>query len=577
MTLNFAIIGGGLTGTSMLYCLVEKAKKAVYRGSMHPRHLKVQVFEKEAVFGPGLPHNDKQVMPFHITNMCAESMSIDLKKPLDFKDWVIRNSDTLRRNLPHLLDSFESPGVIGQQCNHYPRAIMGEYLKARFKKAIQTAGNIGLEVELFPNSEVTDVREDSGKVQLMVQDSKTSAIRSVTSDKILLATGHWFGKSEKDRFFPSPWPAKDLLHNIPPGEHVAVIGSSLSAIEVVLTLTSDGRFIRNQSSNLTFIPLAKPRKLTLYSRNGLLPRVRGKIGKYRNTILTPESLNRLLNKNKGKLQLEELFSLLDAEMQKVYGRSIDWMDILKPQNTARNYLKRHLKEAQNGDGPEGELLWLTVLQQIIPMARDIYINLTIQERLRFERLYSTVFFSYAATQPTINAEKLLALIDGGFVEVIPLGKTYHLIKDDTNGDYSFFYKNKRGEEKKDTYRYVVNARGQDKSLKSNSSMLARNLIKSGTVYIDKIPDSANRDALNNSLSMGSEDKTNQNKAGSVWIDTETHQIIKMSNKGSATRSENIYAVGAMTRGQIIDASMANGSVRSTSAIAKIVIDCLSQS
>jgi hypothetical protein len=50
----------------------------------------------------------------------------------------------------------------------------------------------------------------------------------------------------------------------------------------------------------------------------------------------------------------------------------------------------------------------------------------------------------------------------------------------------------------------------------------------------------------------------------------------MSNKGSATRSENIYAVGAMTRGQIIDASMANGSVRSTAAIAKRLIDDLTK-
>ena len=577
MTLNFAIIGGGLTGTSMLYCLVEKAKKAVHRGSMHPSQLKVQVFEKQAVFGPGLPHSDKQVMPFHITNMCAEEMSIDLKKPLDFKDWVTRNSGTLKKNLPHQLDSFESPGVIGQHCTHYPRAIMGEYLKARFKKAIQTASKIGLQIELYQNSEVTDVREDSDNVELMVQDSKTNAIRSFTSDRVLLATGHWFGKIEKDRFFPSPWPAKKLLHNIPSGVHVAVIGSSLSAIEVVLTLTSDGKFIRNQSSNLTFIPSKKPRKLTLYSRNGLLPRVRGRIGGYRNTILTPDTLNRLITENKGRLQLVEVFSLLDAELQKAYGRPIDWLDILKPSDTARNYLVRHLKEALDGDGPEGELLWLTVLHQIIPMARDIYINLTKQERLRFERRYSTAFFSHAATQPTINAEKLLALMDGGLVEVKQLGKTYHLIKDDTTGDYSFFYKNKRGEEKKDTYRYVVNARGQDKSLKSNSSMLTRNLIKSGTVYIDKIPDSIYRDAFNKSLSMGTDNETNQYKAGSVWIDTETHQIIKMSNDGSANRSERIYAVGAMTRGQIIDASMANGSVRSTSAIARILIDYLSGS
>jgi hypothetical protein len=74
--------------------------------------------------------------------------------------------------------------------------------------------------------------------------------------------------------------------------------------------------------------------------------VRGKIGKSRNTILTPGNVKRLIDQNRGQLQLEELFSLLDAEMQKVYGRSIDWMDILKPSDTARNYLKRHLKEAQ---------------------------------------------------------------------------------------------------------------------------------------------------------------------------------------------------------------------------------------
>jgi uncharacterized NAD(P)/FAD-binding protein YdhS len=500
-----------------------------------------------------------------------------LEKPLDFKDWVTRNPDTLRKNLPHHLDSFESPGVIGQQCTHYPRAIMGEYLKARFKKAIQNANKIGLQIELFPNSEVTDVREDSGNVQLMVQDSKTCVIKSVLSDRILLATGHWFGQTRRDRFFPSPWPAKSLLYNIPPGEHVAVIGSSLSAIEVALTLTSDGKFIRNKSSDLTYIPSTKPRKLTLYSRNGLLPRVRGKIGEYRNTILTPDTLKRLITKNKGQLQLVRVFSLLDAELQKVYGHPIDWLDILKPSDTARNYLVRHLKEALDGDGPKGELLWLTVLHQIIPMARDIYINLTKQERLRFERRYSTAFFSHAATQPTINAEKLLALLNGGFVKVKPLGKTYRLIKNDTSGDYSFLYKNQRGEKKEDTYRYVVNARGQDKSLKSNSSMLAMNLIKSGTVYIDQIPDNAKEEALNKSLSVDPDGESDHYMAGSVWIDTGTHQIMKVSNDGSTTRSENIYAVGAMTRGQIIDASMANGSVRSTAAIARIVIDYLTQS
>ena len=574
MSLNFAIIGGGLTGTAMLYCLVHEGKKAVQRGAINPSQLKVMVFERQAVFGPGLPHSAKQVMPYHITNMCAEEMSIDPNKPLDFKDWVTQNRDALRKILPHHCDSFESPGIDGQRCTHYPRAIMGEYLKARFKTAIQTAGNIGFQIELFPNSEVTDVREGSCHVHLTVQDSKTGTTRSVTSDQILLATGHWFGRTEHNRFFPSPWPARRLLHTIPRGERVAIIGSSLSAIEVALTLTSDGEFIRRKSSGLTYVPSAKPRKLKLYSRKGLLPKVRGRIGKYRNTILTPENVHRLIAQKRGQLQLNDLFLLLDAELQKVYGRTIDWLDILKPSDTARNYLARHLRAAQDGDGSEGELLWLTALHQVIPMAREIYINLSPQERQRFERRFSTVFFSHAATQPTVNAEKLLALMDGGFVEVISLGEAYRLIKDGTNGNYSFLYQNKRGENRKDTYRYVVNARGQDMSLKSNSSVLARNLIQSGTVYIGPIPDGGKRDALNKSLSMESDGGSSHYSPGSVWIDTDTHQVIKMSTDGSSSRSENIHAVGAMTRGQIIDASMANGSVRSTAAIAKKLIEYL---
>jgi len=226
MTLDFAIIGGGLTGTSMLHNLVDRVKQAFDKGCLHPTELKVQVFEKQAVFGPGLPHSDRYMMPFHITNMCAEQMSIVQKKPLDFHHWASRNQDIHRNRLPHLSASFISPGFNEQTCTHYPRAFMGEYLKAKFTEAVQIARKIGLQVELFSNSEVTNLKEHGGKVHLTVQDSESGTLRSVPFDRILLAPGHWFEQTEKDRFFPSPWPARNLLDNIPPGEQVAVIGSS---------------------------------------------------------------------------------------------------------------------------------------------------------------------------------------------------------------------------------------------------------------------------------------------------------------------------------------------------------------
>jgi uncharacterized NAD(P)/FAD-binding protein YdhS len=116
------------------------------------------------------------------------------------------------------------------------------------------------------------------------------------ADAVLLATGHWFPDSRQINYFDSPWPAKKLLERIPPGAELAVIGTSLSAIETTLTLTSDGRFVSNSIGRLSYIPSNKPRRITLYSRCGLLPKVRGKVGAHVNKFLTPSALKKIRTK-----------------------------------------------------------------------------------------------------------------------------------------------------------------------------------------------------------------------------------------------------------------------------------------
>jgi hypothetical protein len=60
----------------------------------------------------------------------------------------------------------------------------------------------------------------------------------------------------------------------------------------------------------------------------------------------------------------------------------------------------------------------------------------------------------------------------------------------------------------------------------------------------------------------------------MWIDPETHHVMRQASDNKPTRSKTICAVGAMTRGQIIDASMAHGIVQSTAAIASHWVDDL---
>lgn len=572
MSFNFVIVGGGLTGTAMLYQFVEKVRQEIDLRVLNPSKIKIQIFEKQDTFGPGFPHCDKNVMPFHITNMCAKDMGILLENSADFQDWVILNQDKFKALFAPMDDTFENH----DQCNHYPRAIMGEYLKERFQEAHQKAQALGLVVELYSRSEVIDLEERRDKIKITVKRLSSGSIFSCIADRVLLATGHWFETKEQDNYFPSPWPAQNLLQKIPEGEKVAVIGTSLSAIEVVLTLTSDGHFIRDHADKLAYVPPANPRRFALYSRRGLLPKVRGKMGKYRNRFLTREKVERLIVKNKGYLALEAVFQLLNLELQAAYGHRINWKSVVNPTRPPADLLQQYLEDAINGDGPDGELIWQTVLHQSFDMVRDIYLSLTLEDRKHFDKEYTSIFFTHAATQPKINAKKMLALMKSGIVEVFKLGRDYKFIKNDSKDSYEFKYKDHKGNLKREAYRYVVDARGQAKSIQTDSSSLTKNLLRRGNIQIEETQDVQPRNKQSKMPANNLKTGFQTYKTGSMCIDPRTHRVIRPASDKITTQSDALYAVGAMTRGQIIDASMAHGIVKSTARIATSLVDYLKQ-
>ena len=530
---------------------------------LKPSSIKIQIFEKQETFGPGFPHSDRNVMPFHITNMCAKDMGILFGNPADFQEWAIHHQHSLQQQFPY----FENASFGREGCNHYPRAIMGAYLMDRFHEAYQNAQALGLEVELHSRSEVIDLEERRDKIHLTVKKVLSGSIFSCITDRVLLATGHWFEETERNHYFPSPWPAKNLLERIPEGEKVAILGTSLSAIEVVLTLTSDGHFIRDDSDKLVYVPPANPRRFALYSRRGLLPKVRGKMGKYRNTFLTREKLESLIIENNGDLKLEAVFKLLNSELEAAYGHAINWKAVVSPKRPPAELLQQYLEDARHGDGPDGELVWQTVLHQSFDMVREIYLRLSLEDRERFDKTYTSLFFTHAATQPAINAEKMLALMKSGLVKVFKLGRNYQFVKNNSKDGWKFIYQDSNGETKRDAYRYVVNARGQAKSVRTDPSPLTKRLLKRGIVQNEEIQAVRPENSHSNRSAKQPKMKLHTYKTGSIWIDPETHHVIRKASNKKPVNSNSIYAVGAMTRGQVIDASMAHGIVQSTARIA----------
>ncbi len=556
-TITLAIIGGGLTGTSMLAQFVGHMQACLRQGKRVSGAIDVHVIEREGLLGPGFPHSSQNAMPFHLINMCARDMSILSHEPEDFQNWVVRRMVELEKSFPGLSDNKQSPDP---HCQHYPRAVMGEYLKDRFQRAVFEAEQMGIRVHLHPGCEATDMRETAdGRVRISAMDCKSRATVALFADRVLLATGHWFGQEKQDGYFSTPWPPANLQANIPEGADAAIIGASLSAIDAVLTLSANGNFLRSPSGDLQYKPVGKPRCLFLYSRRARLPTVRGRIGPYKNRFLVSEKIRSLIQQ-RGHLKLNDLFELLDNDLTRAYGRAFPWKDVISPHGTAKSLLERHMWDARYGDGPHGDVIWQTVLQQIFPMVRELYLALSPHDRMRLNRDFNTLFFIYAAPMPMINAEKLLALMNADGVVIRKL--TGNVPFKTKGKSFSFTFQDPSGKTSEAIHPYVVDARGQSPSYGSNQQALAVSILKSGTAEIEPLEQDE----------KGPMSSSGRPRTGGLWIDPRTHRVRRTHPDGTIVTSDRIAAVGAMTRGQIIDASMAYGSAVSTQTVARDWVD-----
>jgi uncharacterized NAD(P)/FAD-binding protein YdhS len=522
VTFTFGVIGGGLTGTSMLCQLVPALRRAIRPGRLRRPSVEIVVIEKQRVFGPGFPHSAHNALPLHLINMCAQDMSILADRPQDFVDWVETERGSLSALYP---EAFATPDHFGGRCSYHPRVVMGRYLMARFDAAVGEARELGVGVRLLPGHEATDLEDGQHGVVLHVTDLASGHAFALRVDRALLATGHWRPAEPDGGRFLWPWPAARLLESIPAGESVAIIGTGLTAVDTALTLSSRGSFVADGA--LRYVPPADPVTMTLYSRNGMLPRVRGSSGGYQNRFFTRHEIDGLIARHPDGVPLQELFRLLDADLEAAYGHSIDWGDVLAPRAAPLDVLREYLRQARVGDGPDGELLWQTVFHQTLGMARDVYLHLTLADRVRFEHSFGRVFQACVSPMSITVAERLLALMEAGVVEVTRLGH----------------------DPLPQSYTYVVDARGQPLAFETDGSTLARNLLGRGTVQVEG--------------------------AGGLWIDPATFRVLQRAADGSVIPSQRVYAVGAMTRGQIIDTSSASASVLSTSRIVEEIEAVLS--
>ena len=564
---HVTIIGAGLTGTAVISRLTRVLHEARRADSNEPAISGIRVIERGPECGPGFPHSSRTAFPRHLINMCPWDMSILADNPHDFLEWLETRHEELSESFPMFRPHLDRQMTAPEPCPFVPRGVMGEYLKERFHQARQLARENSVSFEVFQGWECIDLQEGTHRIRLRMKNRQTGHCRTLSTDRVVLTTGHWFEEIPEDmdgHFFPSPWPSRLLQAKVPAGARVAVLGSSLSAVDTVLTLSTPPDYNPQLVNGDTVsFPGHGRRTLVLCSRNGLLPKVRGRMGSYRNVFLTPE---RLLDRNQADagIRLQEIGRLLSADLTRAYGRPFPWRDELFPEAAPARYLEKCLLEAEQGDGPQGALLWQTVLHQAFSMARDIYLQLRPRDRIRFDRDLASHFFRFAAPMPIVNARRLKALFASGRLELRALGTDYELQGEHQGPGFVLTWTEAQGSRRQERFDAVVDARGQSKSFSSNQSELARNLLASKTACLEQLDLSAS-DSQPEAEGL---DFT----SGGLWIDPDTQRLKRRGPDGRTDCSQVVYAAGPPTRGQILDASMAWSSALAAQRIVQDIME-----
>lgn len=549
---SLAIAGGGLTGTSVLYQFVRMAPD-ISQLKTAAEKIRVAVFEKNETPGPGMPFTAELNCPFHITNMPIDDMSIAADRPDDFREWYNLNRTGLVSDFPELEEWFDVHPDPDSMDIFLPRMIVGEYLKARLNDALETASQKGIEVSVKPCVEIIRIRKQ-GRFYCLYGQDRHGSEREFKAQQVVMATGHWFSGRTGKNYFPSPWPASKLKKQIPEGSEVAVIGTSLSAVDAALTLFSNGSFKRASSGKLCFSPAGQACRVTLVSRNGMLPRVRGRSLPYSPEFFIPEAVLRCLTEKTPGSFLDKVLSLATKELETAYQDDPAWKASSRRLENPLESLIHDIELAQKGDNKREDILYQNIISAVVPAIRLAYMKLSEKEKKRFNQSFKSIFMNHAVPIPLINARKIAALMTSDHLTIKRLGASYKFYLDDTSHRYIFSWKTEKGEEVQEAFDAVVDARGQSSFFSDNPSKLAKDMLSSG--LFQSCPDSGGKIRA---------------ERRNLCIDPETFQIQLGKKHEKSGTSSKIFGIGVMNLEIIINASMASECARAAGTVCRQVL------
>lgn len=412
---TIAIVGAGPASVYILKHLSNSEQR-----------LSITIFEAGATSGPGLPYSAE----FNSPDLLSNIPSVEIPPvTTGLMEWMTNASDeTLARYtiLRTMISDRES----------YPRMLIGEFYAQQFRNLVKLMQDRGHKIEVLQHTQVEDIKPLATGFEIVL--NSLDPVPGRRADTVVLATGHGrtLGKEKRyRRIFRSPYPVGNL--RLTADKSAVILGSSLSAIDAVVTLAMRyGRF-EEDGSRLSYIPAkGSAIKLTMASRKGLLPDADFyyPIPEERMSIFNKESVLALIN-GLGRGLLNRATRLFKKQLVKDDPQFYATLAIrrFKPRTFSDAYfafrqansdfwsVAASLDEAKKNYARKHTLEWRYTLMRSYEVFALIVPYLDRQELAEFHLYLKGVFADVYGCVPHLSIERIVALHRAGCLHLVALG------------------------------------------------------------------------------------------------------------------------------------------------------------
>lgn len=277
-----------------------------------------------------------------------------------------------------------------------PRRLVGRYLESSAAQAIATMQAMGSQVQVETKA-VRHLTVTDGVMRVRGEGWESGPF-----DHAVMCLGgsrsyDHYRLSGAAGFVDSPYPLRQSLAEVPAHASVGVVGSGLTAIDVVMALRARGH----------------QGPISLMSRKGCLPAVRRKPVHHELRHLTVSRLEEL-HKANGGLGFEDLLGLVNAELAEA-GADIGRVEAgLASTTRTVERLRDDLGSALEDDDPG----WTVLRDAMVACGQDAWYLLRNEDKAWIRASHETLMRNCCPMPPS-NAQRLLTMFDSGQLEMLP--------------------------------------------------------------------------------------------------------------------------------------------------------------